>query len=170
MEPMWSPHPVVGYRVWAVMRDRVKGFRSVWSQPRFNAACENEAAYGPVPHVGERCGCGIYAAKDPMLLTREFPGIVKRRPLENKRPQLPTPAVAVGRVELSGRVVEHTHGYRAQIAEVTTLVTGSRRGVFRFDDPDEIADLFAHPHRTLDVRRVSEGHSVLGVLRHESSA
>lgn len=54
--------------------------------------------------------------------------------------------MAMGRVELSGRVIEHTDGYRAQQARVVEIAVRTRDGVYHFDDAEQIESLFANPH------------------------
>lgn len=136
METFWSPEPIVGYRVWNVWRDRIAGFHSVWRTPAHRAKCSLPERSQPAPHVKEGCECGIYAAKDTAWLASHFAGSLG-------------PRVAMGRVELTGRVIEHTNGYRAEQAQVAEIAVRTRRGVFHFADSGKISSLFAEPHRTI---------------------
>lgn len=113
----WSPFAIRAYRVWHLRQGRLFGAARVpWEEPELTAVCGRGAGRDEVPHSDGRCGvpaCGIYAAKHPDHLIRNFavawPG-------------------AMGLVELSGKVVEHAEGYRAQHARVIALavVAGGR--------------------------------------------
>lgn len=132
--PMWSPTPVVGYRVWQMADRGMRGAWSTWSRPEYTAKCPKG---GGVPHTGRRCsmvgsGCGVYATKSLDSLVTEYSiG--------------PTTRHAMAVVGLSGRVIEHTHGYRAERATVIALVT-SEGGVVRvIDQPGALSEVFARP-------------------------
>lgn len=135
----WSPAPVLGYRAWYIMKGGVFGAKVQWKTPELAATCLNRVDGEDIPHSIGKCGppaCGIYAAKDLTVLQREL-GLKVMGPI-------------VGVVGLSGKVVEHDHGYRASAASVFAiagLVHGKR---FATDDPDEIADVFAEPDRTIE--------------------
>jgi hypothetical protein len=102
--------PLIGWRVWCVVRTR-DGLRlssvihdALWPEDgELVARCDAGAPHD-APHAG--CSCGIYAARDPAtvwtyLLGRDDPHTVRR---------------VLGRVVLWGRVVEHEHGWRASHA------------------------------------------------------
>lgn len=132
--PMWSPTQVVGYRVWQMHDRGMRGAWTTWSRPEYTAKCPKG---GGVPHAGRRCsmvgsGCGVYATKSLDSLFTEY-SIGK------------TTRCAIGVVGLSGKVVEHTHGYRAERAAVIALVT-SEGGVVRvIDEPADLVEVFARP-------------------------
>ena len=133
----WSPTPVHGYRLWSVKPDGFHGFRQQWVLPTLDAKC-SQYPDDEVPHTDGRCGplqCGIYAAKDVRhLLTAE------RHDLRSSLPY------AVGLVGLSGKVVEHSRGYRAARATVLALVIfRSKAGPLFLDDPREITGVFLDP-------------------------
>lgn len=136
MDTYWSPEPITGYRVWNVFHDRVQGFFSVWRGAAFEARCSKPDPATAVPHDDDVCECGVYAAKHPEWLTKHFAGSGR-------------PRVAMGRVELSGRVIEHTDGYRAQRAQAVDLAVRTRAGVFHFQDPADTEELFTNPHAAL---------------------
>ncbi|NND04649.1 MAG: hypothetical protein HKN91_17885 [Acidimicrobiia bacterium] len=140
MDTFWSPEPIVGYRVWNVFRDRMQGFHSVWREPAFSAQCTLPDAETAAPHIVDGCECGVYAAKDPAWLKSHFAGAVAG------------PRVALGRVALSGRVVEHTDGFRAQEARVIAIAVRTRHGVTHFTVAADIEALFADPHLALTER------------------
>ena len=143
MKPMWSPEAITGYRVWSVRHDRLDGMYRPWSSPSHVAECGNRRPRSAVPHVGDRCECGIYAVKDPVWLATQFPGLER-------------PHVAMGVVAMSGRVVEHTLGYRAERATVSQLAIRTRRGIWRSNDQSRIRDIFAAPGQTLRSAPASE--------------
>jgi hypothetical protein len=154
--------PLIGYRAWyfAVERHRASLFPisapdpsgwSVWDgadkgwvsatcrrvadnpQPRLDAlgrcVCRQQVALrlrskpcsdcdpDPHPPPGERCSCGFYAMKT--LESVEEPS----GPLD----------VILGRVELTGKVIEYTFGYRAERARITQLtpVAGTEQHAMR---------------------------------------
>ena len=131
----WSNERVSGYRMWSVTGGALWGAKTQWSSATKTAQClKGHAVAGSVPHLSDHCGappCGIYALKDPERLWRRA------------RRQLVRTPTAVGLVEMEGRVIEHTGGYRAERAVITRLAviaalpTGEARlGLF-----DERADI-----------------------------
>lgn len=95
---------IVGWRAWAVDDTRLHGITvpGVWApRVREEAVCwrtSNFPTAAPMPG----CTCGIYALKNPgrsLLWDTRMRG-----------------RVVIGRVHLWGRIVETTHGYRAQYA------------------------------------------------------
>lgn len=136
----WSPTPVMGYRMWALLYDRIEGVRTVWPTSRLRATCAAGYADVEVPHTDGRCGrlgCGVYAAKRPEPVLDSF------RPESGHR-------YMAGRVAMTGKVVEHDTGYRAEIAEAVAVVAAGRQGVLATRDPCVIAALFQNPARTMD--------------------
>jgi|GEM_PF-4295488 len=119
---------VIGYK-WALIRTRKDGrvmFQAYgryhgWNHGvRYNACyttdskakCLNHEA----DHVGKsksiaRCTCGFHAVKAPWLLGR-LPGCYRMWPRAKQA------VVVLLKVRLSGEVVEHYYGYRAQYQEV----------------------------------------------------
>ena len=67
---------------------------------------------GDVP--GEECTCGFYSAKT-LLALLEMVGFSRDTPGK-------TAACMLGRVELSGKIVEHDFGYRAERARIAELI------------------------------------------------
>lgn len=99
-EEFWSPDPIQGWRVWKWNGRVLKGsYERDWPLDRLKADC---VVCDDPP--GWDCPCGIYAMKDHRSLPSSRSG--------------PT---IVGKVELSGRVVEHEDGYRASNARITEL-------------------------------------------------
>ncbi|MEA1902706.1 MAG: hypothetical protein U9N56_04185 [Actinomycetota bacterium] len=135
----WSPTPIYGFRMWAVRQDGLHGAMVRWREPRLTSECLNQIPGEDVPHSVRICGspaCGIYATKSLAVLRQEL-GVS----------DIDGYVIAV--VALSGKVVEHEHGYRAARAEVVA-VAGRLGGRHIFtDDPETITDFFARPSSTL---------------------
>ena len=91
-EEFWSPEAVAGWRAWQWTGSVLRGVVSEWTTQRFVAWCD----YCDEP-PGWDHPCGIYAVSRPSEVGAMFPG----------KPDV------VGRVELSGLVIEHESGYRA---------------------------------------------------------
>lgn len=135
----WSPTPVMGYRMWALLHDRIEGVRTVWPTSRLRATCGAGYDDVEIPHTDGRCGrlgCGVYAAKQPEPVIESF------RPDSGYR-------YAAGRVALSGKVVEHDTGYRAEVAQVVAVVAAARHGILATRDPTLIDMLFRDPFLTM---------------------
>ena len=136
----WSPGPVLGFRIWFADEDGLHGARVAWTTPELRAHCEKRPSDTvEVPHTDGRCGrlgCGIYATKAarPVIVEHIPPG---------------AQGWVAGLVELSGKVVEHDHGYRASAARVVAAgAVGCHQSLWTAD-AGEIAALFAHPARVL---------------------
>ncbi len=132
----WSPTPVIGYRLWRVEHGMLHGAWTVWDHPAHEAVCPTPNDED-VPHLAGTCsdygyGCGIYAAKSPheladVHLTEDADDFV------------------IGAVALSGKVVEHEHGYRASHARVTAVVVVSAGRRVATSDPRAVAEFFDDP-------------------------
>jgi hypothetical protein len=95
-EAFWSPNPVAGWRGWDWDGTTLRGMWQEWPTSRLSAGC----TFGCERPPGWDCTCGVYAT------------IHRSRVCSFK---------VVGRVELTGRVIEHEHGYRAEHARIRTL-------------------------------------------------
>jgi hypothetical protein len=93
----WSPEPIVAWRRWQPFGVTLRGARQPWPSPTFEATCHT---CGTVP--GWNCTCGIYATKAEQRWGTGYGAIY-------------------GRVELTGNVVEHDQGYRAERARIIEL-------------------------------------------------
>jgi len=92
-EPHWSPEPVIGWREWANNAGILTGmYGRPWHSKTYEAPCDRTH---PAPQWD--CTCGVYAVPTPPF------------------------GAVVGRVELTGTVIEHEHGYRAERAKITHL-------------------------------------------------
>jgi len=128
--PSWSPVPMLGFRVWELKNGEFHGYRVRWEHRSLSAICAGGADNEDVPHTDGQCAdppCGIYAAKHIDRLISAHPDVG---------------SMAVGLVAMSGKVVEHEQGWRAE--SVTVLALTFMRGdrIMRTADPDEIEFLF----------------------------
>jgi hypothetical protein len=105
----WSPVAILGYRMWNVVDGALTGVVQPWRSLTKKAACLNGLHGEDLPHSHGHCGppaCGVYATKQPETIYSQMPR---------------QPDWAIGVVELSGKVVEHSKGYRAQRATLMAL-------------------------------------------------
>ena len=100
VEETSTQEPVVAWRFWMLVGDTLQGAREVWTDRVKHAKC---GVCAEVPGVS--CTCGIYAFS------------VKPDALQFGYDEAWIP----GRVELSGVVIEHELGYRAQTARILEL-------------------------------------------------
>jgi hypothetical protein len=147
----WSPVPMLGFRVWTLRDDAFHGYRVRWQHRSMTARCELTNDSDNIPHTDGQCAnppCGVYAAKDVDRI------IEAHGTLEVER-------LAVGLVAMTGKVVEHEHGWRAE--EVTVLALAFVRGgrIFTADDPDEIELLFQGVGLSEDWNHAPEGEPVV---------
>lgn len=128
----WSPTAILGFRAWLTDSQHLRGAFSRWTQPSAEATCLTVSEVDEVPHTDGRCGtppCGIYALKKADGLARVT--------------GWPTASMALGLVALTGKVVEHELGYRAQKAEILALTIrydGGRLQVTGSDDIQSVLD------------------------------
>ncbi len=136
----WSPTGVPGFRIWVLDEGRLVGARRPWTEPEFEATCNAFPDSDEIPHTDERCGrlgCGVYA-------TREL------RPLLESHVREGDCGYAAGRVEMSGKVVEHEDGYRAQKAIVVAVALIGRDREVYTTDRSVIQLIFRNPVAALD--------------------
>jgi hypothetical protein len=108
--------PILAWRIWRLHVDPETGqpepalespvYGDPWPEARaFKALCDRWHPVGrPAPLAP--CGCGIYA-----VTNRDAAAVWARW----AQSALPHPIV-IGRVQLWGRVLPHSHGYRAEVA------------------------------------------------------
>jgi hypothetical protein len=113
----WTPAAIPGYRMWNVVDGQVVGAVTPWTDRSKSAVCLNGVSGVDLPHSNGRCGppaCGVYATKQPEYV------FARMQRMRNW---------AIGLVGLTGKVVEHTHGFRAHTAtiEALCLVVNGRR-------------------------------------------
>ena len=136
---------VFAYRAWGIAQNRLRGVCVAWPVPTVMARCLD---YGrragadstDVPHTDGSCGpppCGIYATKTAAAALDA---------IEHDGP------LALGVVALSGKVVEHEHGYRAAAATAVGMLVVSHGEAMRFDGM-EVDELFVVPDPTIAAAR-----------------
>lgn len=102
-EEFWSPAPVLAWRSWRVTDHGLVGaWQALWSDDHMVATCDRLPHHAP----DWDCRCGIYGLKE-MPVSVE-PGVT-------------------GIVELSGQVIEHEDGYRAEKARIKQLWLTGRK-------------------------------------------
>ena len=132
--PLWSPTPVLAYRIWGLKADGFYGAWTRWTESTKTASCMMGEG---VPHTDGRCngvafGCGIYAAKDMNLLLRRN-GVTLKKDF------------AAGLVALEGKVVEHERGYRAERTTVLSLIIVHYGVMTIVDNERHVQDAFVDP-------------------------
>lgn len=141
----WSPTPIRGFRVWRIEDNGVLGNQMRWSTETMVAKCLQNVPGQDVPHSVERCGpppCGIYAVKE----------------LDRFAPALANGTVArsvVGVVAMTGKVVEHEIGFRAEKARTIAAMVNLDGTRALFDDHDRISTLFRDPEMAISATRQS---------------
>jgi hypothetical protein len=138
----WTPALVVGFRMWD-LRGSLWGAVKPWDRPEHEARCLSGrgSSAADVPHTDGRCGhppCGLYCFKEPEQLIGAF--------------GLPTGSrlAVVGLVALSGKVVEHERGYRAQKARVLAAAAVGRGKLVRVEGDARLRSLFSRPEATIN--------------------
>jgi hypothetical protein len=145
----WSHTPIMGYRIWQLRDGRLRGAWTPWETSRKTAVCldPHSRATGPVPHEAADCRhppCGIYALK-----TTRRAQVAAERSI--RRATVPL-TLAIGLVGMTGRVIEHESGYRAQHASVVGLamITGgpnTHHVLAMIEGADAVAAAFTDPVR-----------------------
>jgi len=160
--PAWSPVPIVGYRMWTIRHLQLRGARAVWTSPAYEATCTPvTGAIGRVhgvPHSDGRCGrlgCGVYALKNAAMLL-------------SPTTRASRPGTVLGAVALSGKVVEHELGYRAQRARVIAAGALWRERMVASDDPGWIGRLFSDPVSALEEPEHGSSRGISGRPRADA--
>jgi hypothetical protein len=99
-EALWSPDPIVGYRGWEwdPSRKILNGTAYQWETSTHRAIHVGDPGLHKAPQWG--CLCGVNVYNDP-LRARGFP--------------------ILGKVELTGMVIEYEEGYRGEIGKIIQL-------------------------------------------------
>jgi hypothetical protein len=103
-DEFWLAQPILAWRAWRWNGACLQGVRAAWPTAQFDAACDLCEESPGWLHP-----CGVYAVSLPGDALTVFGGT----------------ADVVGRVELSGLVIEHEDGYRASHARILDLWTTS---------------------------------------------
>ncbi len=128
--PAWSPVPMLGFRVWELRNGQFHGYRVRWEHRSLSAVCGTGRSNEDIPHTDGQCAnppCGIYAAKDVDRLIAAHDDIR---------------SMAIGLVAMTGKVVEHEQGWRAERVTVLALTFARGDRIYFTDDPEEIEILF----------------------------
>jgi hypothetical protein len=157
--------------MWEVRGGRLHGAWTPWETPRKTARCldKQSKATGPVPHDAAECRhppCGIYALKD----TRKLQAMTERTLRTTPVPL----TLAVGLVAMTGRVIEHSLGYRAEHVEVVSLTmltaaVGTDATVTTLDTPGTILAAFTDPRAARNAGIAEIGpitEAVNGAMHH----
>lgn len=145
----WSPVPIRGFRVWRIEDSVVKGSQVDWPEPTMESRCLRAVPGEDIPHSVDRCGppaCGVYAVKRLDMFPADLTGGEIHRSV-------------VGVVALTGKVVEHTDGYRAQRAEAVAVAINHEGRHWLVDEPELIRELFEDPETAIlahGTRRTSD--------------
>lgn len=136
----WSPTPILGFRAWTIEHGHLHGAVEPWLDLTMEATCRTVTAQDEVPHSDGRCGapaCGIYALKRAIDI-QDVTG-------------WPTEHLALGMVALTGKVVEHALGYRAQRARIVALAVQHPDGVLFAPHPVDLWPILDGAGPTRDV-------------------
>jgi hypothetical protein len=134
--PSWSPDPVPGYSVLEVVGPFIHDGDHAWITPVLRPGCPSGGA--DAPHQSAACSelqCGVLVHKSIDRLPAISGGTLR----------------AVAEIALSGRVIEHTDGYRAEVGEIIALVAFDETRWFRTRHVDQIETFVADPVATFDL-------------------
>lgn len=137
VQEAWSPAPVLGYRMWNVTDGALTGAVQPWRALTKGTVCLNGLPGEDLPHSHGRCGpppCGVYTTKQPETIFAQMPR---------------KSDWAIGVVAMTGKVVEHTKGYRAERATMVGLwlVVGDRSAPV--EGASALEDALADPARAV---------------------
>lgn len=130
----WSPSAVFGFRKWQVRTDGLYGAKQRWLSPTMDAECLRRIPGDDVPHAMRVCGppaCGIYATKGIEMFGSCAWGL--------------SDGEALGLVAMTGKVIEHEHGYRGAKATLVAVAARYRGMSLRTAEPGLIEELFDGP-------------------------
>lgn len=134
--PSWSPDPIPGYSILDVVEGVVHDGDHAWTTPVLRPKCPSGRP--DAPHQRATCAvlaCGVLAWKSIGKLPEISGGTLR----------------AVAEVAMSGRVIEHTDGYRAEVGEIVSLVAFDDTCWFRSRNTDQITSFVAAPTETFDL-------------------
>jgi hypothetical protein len=134
--PSWSPEPVPGYSIFEVEAGVVHDGDHPWGTPVLRPGCPS--GHWDAPHESAACAglpCGVLAYKSIDRLPGISGGALR----------------AVAEIALSGRVIEHTDGYRAEVGEIISIVAFDDARWFRTRHTEQIDAFIASPAETFDL-------------------
>jgi hypothetical protein len=133
--PSWSPDPIPGFSILEAVGGVLHDGDHAWTTPVLRPSCPS---VGPnAPHERAACAalaCGVLAWKSIDKLP-EIGGAGLR---------------AVAEVAMSGRVIEHTDGYRAEVGEIVSVVAFDDTRWFRSRYVGQIDWFVAQPIETFE--------------------
>ena len=133
--PSWSPEPVPAFTILEIEDGTIQDGDHVWRTPLLRPGCPSGRWDGP--HESSPCSalaCGVLAYKSIDKLPGIGGGGLR----------------AVAEVALSGRVIEHVDGYRAEVGEIVSLVAFDETRWFRTRYPGQIDWFVAAPSATFE--------------------
>ena len=133
--PSWSPDPVPGILILEVEGGLVRDGDHGWITPVVRPGCPSGRPNAP--HEGASCSdsaCGVLAYKSLDRLPGISGGSLR----------------AVAEIAMSGRVIEHVDGYRAEVGEIISMVAFDESRWFRTRYPAQIDWFVAEPEKTFD--------------------
>lgn len=131
--PAWSPTPIVGFTLLHIADGSIDDGDHRWSGAALSPTCPNGAT--GLPHAFGPCvdqACGVLAWKT----------------LDRMSEVAGANLAAIAQVSMTGRVVEHTDGYRAAHGALTALVAFDGGRWFRTRDPGQIEAFATSPAST----------------------
>ena len=133
--PSWSPDPVPAFTILEVEDGSINDGDHEWTTPVLRPACPS--GRWDAPHEDASCAelpCGVLAYKSIDRLPGISGGTLR----------------AVAELAMSGRVIEHVDGYRAEVGEIVSLVAFDDVRWFRTRDTDQIDSFVAAPAETFE--------------------
>ena len=91
------------------------------------------------------CGDEVAEPDGPFFAPREIEPVKELDPLLTQHLNAKSHGYVVGLVALTGKVVEHEHGFRAERAEIVALAAVGVDGYLETEDIDEVADVCDAP-------------------------
>lgn len=131
--PSWSPEPIPGYVVFEIVVGTIHDGDHRWAAPTLRPECPS--GIQDAPHTRAGCvsqACGVLAWKSIEDLPDLDGGGLR----------------AVAELAMNGRVIEHTHGYRAEFAQLVAIVAFDDNRWFHSRDAEQIDAFVSAPAET----------------------
>jgi hypothetical protein len=133
--PSWSPDPIPGFTILGVIDGVAHDGDHAWTTPVLRPDCPSGRPDAPHERAAcARLACGLLAWKSIEKLP-EIGGHGLR---------------AVAEVAMSGRVIEHTEGYRAEVGEIVSVMAFDDTRWFRSRYSGQIDWFIAEPTETFE--------------------
>ena len=128
--PNWSPRPLVGFSAFSIENGDLMDGDHRWNSAETFASCPDERTMPPHVHGPCRIGaCGVIAWKSASSLPDTIGSSM----------------TALAALDLTGKIVEHEHAYRAERAAVGALLVTDGSRWFRTRDRDRITEFCTGP-------------------------